>query len=82
MRIICLGGGPAAKFPQAATHLDEARDDVLAFSSPARSGARCGAIIGKSGPLTAGGIDQMVDRRGQPGVNSLWHPTCPTAGER
>jgi putative transposase len=43
-----------AKFPQAAAHLDEARDDILAFAaSPARSGGRCGATIPRSAlPVT------------------------------
>ena len=35
-----------AKFPAAAEHLDDARDDILAFTAfPVRSGARCGATI-------------------------------------
>jgi transposase-like protein len=39
-----------AKFPKAAAHLDEARDDILAFTAfPARSGARPGATIRRSG---------------------------------
>ena len=39
-----------AKFPQAAAHLDEARDDILALiASPARSGGRSGPTIRRSG---------------------------------
>jgi transposase-like protein len=35
-----------AKFPAAAAHLDEARDDILAFTGfPREICARCGAII-------------------------------------
>jgi hypothetical protein len=39
-----------AKFPQAAAHLDDARDDILAFAAfPGRSGARSGAVTPRSG---------------------------------
>jgi transposase-like protein len=39
-----------AKFPAAAAHLDEARDDILAFTAfPARSGGRSGATTPRSG---------------------------------
>jgi transposase-like protein len=35
-----------AGLPQGADHLDQARDDILAFTAfPARPGARCGATI-------------------------------------
>jgi hypothetical protein len=38
-----------AKFPAAAGHLDDAREDILAFTAfPGRSGTRCGAIVRRS----------------------------------
>jgi transposase-like protein len=41
-----------AKLPAAAAHLDEARDDILAFTAfPARSGGRCGATIPRSASI-------------------------------
>jgi putative transposase len=39
-----------AKLPGAAAHLDQARDDILAFAAfPGRSGGRSGAITRRSG---------------------------------
>jgi transposase-like protein len=39
-----------AKLPQAAAHLDDARDDILAFTpSPARCGGRSGPTTPRSG---------------------------------
>jgi transposase-like protein len=39
-----------AKLPQAAAHLDDARDDILAFTVfPARSGGRSGPTTRRNG---------------------------------